>query len=142
MLHGLHRDRPAAALDVEQALHLQQVGAAQRDQRLDEAAERVPRRAAVFGQHEMRDAVAERRCRERRCSTWNSAPSARSVANVRRIGREVFAGLDRDAAEWRCSRSASSRRTPCRSDTDRAARGIRPRSAIVFGAEVSTHDSP
>ena len=48
---------PRQPVDIQQALHVQQVGAAQRHERRDEAAERVPGERRVFGQREACNAV-------------------------------------------------------------------------------------
>src|SRR5262245_13366208 len=58
VLYELHEHRAAAAGDVEQALHAQEVGTAQRQQRLHRARKRVPGEGGLIGKNEAHDAVA------------------------------------------------------------------------------------
>src|SRR6185436_13745950 len=54
----VYHHRAAAARDVEEALHPQEIGAAQRDQGLHAARKGVPRQRRVVGEDEAGDAVA------------------------------------------------------------------------------------
>src|SRR5204862_8111788 len=54
----VHHYRSAAAGDVEQALHAQEIAAAQRNERLHGAREGVPRERRILGENEAQDAIA------------------------------------------------------------------------------------
>src|SRR5262249_46387567 len=60
VLDHVHHDRSAAARDVEQALHAQEVAPAQGDERLHGAGESIPRQRRVVAEDEAEDAVAVR----------------------------------------------------------------------------------
>ena len=92
VLDVLHHDRPAAAGDIENALHAQQVGAAQRDQRLHGARKCRPFDRLGQFDHEARDAVG--------CSASATKPersSGRRLDDAVRIERAADRDVDRRA---------------------------------------------
>ena len=77
VLHDLHQHRAAAARDVEEALHAQKVGAAQRHQGLHGARERVEVERRLLGEDEAQDAIANARPRPRSLSARRPPGSVR-----------------------------------------------------------------